>query len=231
MKAHRKDSDGDLKSFSGDKMSLLGKLIEKKDLFAYIDNRIEHLKEKMDSVIKSEPEKNREKVKGKFQGRTDELSELKKVVHENELKDKSKMYFRTNKKEKIKLNRDWQDERKHLDEELKELLPMVGCGEGEDYISCDDCARTYGEAECKDIRDTLSKGSFVVRLYDGFDNEWMDVSEPVSREDAERILAENTNNGTKNASFADIDYYCIFPSTTQMLYSVETTYKRSGWTK
>jgi hypothetical protein len=60
---------------------------------------------------------------------------------------------------------------------------------------------------------------FVVRLYDGFDNQWMDVSKPVSKEAAEVILAEKTENGTKNVSYSDIDYYSIFPADTKMLYS------------
>lgn len=62
---------------------------------------------------------------------------------------------------------------------------------------------------------------FVVRLYDGFDHLWMDVSKPVSRAEAERILAEKTENGTRNTSYADIDYYSIFPANTRMMLSVE----------
>ncbi len=65
---------------------------------------------------------------------------------------------------------------------------------------------------------------FVVRLYDGFDNEWMDVSSPVSKEEAEKILAEKTDNGKKNTTFDDIDYYCIFPADTTMLFSQEGIY-------
>lgn len=60
---------------------------------------------------------------------------------------------------------------------------------------------------------------FVVRLYDGFDNLWVDVSEPVCRGEAERILAEKTDNGSQNTSFDDIDYYRIFPADTVMYFS------------
>lgn len=60
---------------------------------------------------------------------------------------------------------------------------------------------------------------FIVRLYDGFDNEWMDVSDPVTRTEAEEILAEKTGNGTKNTGFRDIDYYRIFPADTKMRFS------------
>ena len=59
---------------------------------------------------------------------------------------------------------------------------------------------------------------FIVRLYDGFDNEWIDVSEAVSQKEAEKIWNGKTNNGTKNYCYGDIDYYAIFPSNTQMLF-------------
>lgn len=62
---------------------------------------------------------------------------------------------------------------------------------------------------------------FVVRLYDGFDNEWMDVSKPLPREEAQKVWEEKTNGGTKNASYNDIDYYRVFPAHTKMLYSAE----------
>jgi hypothetical protein len=55
---------------------------------------------------------------------------------------------------------------------------------------------------------------FVVRLYDGFDNEWIDVSGPVDKKTAKKIYNEKTNNGTKDTNFFDfIDYYKIFPNT------------------
>jgi hypothetical protein len=60
---------------------------------------------------------------------------------------------------------------------------------------------------------------FIVRFYDGFDNQWMDVTGPLTRAEADRILAEKTSNGTRNASYGDIDYYSIFPADTRMVYS------------
>jgi len=66
---------------------------------------------------------------------------------------------------------------------------------------------------------------YVVRLYDGFDNEWMDISEPSTYEEAEKLWNERTENGTKNTEFDDIDYYAIYPADTQMLLSVERKYK------
>ena len=63
---------------------------------------------------------------------------------------------------------------------------------------------------------------FVVRLYDGFDNVWCDVSQPVTIEEAKEIWNEKTGKGTHNTCFGDIDYYRIFPADTKMLYSSDT---------
>jgi hypothetical protein len=60
---------------------------------------------------------------------------------------------------------------------------------------------------------------FVVRLWDGMDGEWMDVSGPVSKEEADKIWNEETKNGTHAASYNDIDYYRVFPADTRMIYS------------
>lgn len=64
-----------------------------------------------------------------------------------------------------------------------------------------------------------AKELFVVRLYDGFDNVWTDVSKPVGRKKAESILDEKTKGGTRNTKFDDIDYYAIFPADTTMYYN------------
>lgn len=60
---------------------------------------------------------------------------------------------------------------------------------------------------------------YVVRLYDGFDNEWIDVCRPCNKKTAEAIWNEKTDNGTKNACYGDIDYYKIFESDTIMHFS------------
>ena len=60
---------------------------------------------------------------------------------------------------------------------------------------------------------------YIVRLYDGFDNIWMDVSKPVSLEEAQRIYNKMTNNGKRNTKYDDIDCYEIFPSDTIMAFS------------
>ena len=57
---------------------------------------------------------------------------------------------------------------------------------------------------------------YIVRLYDGFDNKWMDISEEMSHDKALKFLNKKTNNGTQNTSYDDIDYYKIFPADTVM---------------
>jgi hypothetical protein len=69
------------------------------------------------------------------------------------------------------------------------------------------------------IHDNSVDELFIVRLYDGFDNQWMDVTGAVSRAEADRIWSEKTENGTKNKSFDDIDYYRIFPADTKMVFA------------
>ncbi len=78
--------------------------------------------------------------------------------------------------------------------------------------------------ESKETPEGVAEGLFVVRLYDGFDMEWMDISEPVSKDEAERILNQHTKNGTVNTKFDDIDYYTIFPADTTMYFSQEGAY-------
>jgi hypothetical protein len=62
-------------------------------------------------------------------------------------------------------------------------------------------------------------GLYIVRHYDGFDRDWMDVSEPVDEQRAREIWMESTDGGTRNTSYNDIDYYAIFPSDTRMVYA------------
>ena len=65
----------------------------------------------------------------------------------------------------------------------------------------------------------VEEGKFIVRLYDGFDNEWIDISKPISKEEAKELWNKRTEDGTENTCFADIDYYEIFPADTIMRYS------------
>jgi len=59
---------------------------------------------------------------------------------------------------------------------------------------------------------------FIVRFYDGFDNVWMDVSDPMTEEQAREVWNKKTKNGTERTKYADIDYYRIFPANTSMLF-------------
>lgn len=59
----------------------------------------------------------------------------------------------------------------------------------------------------------------IVRHYDGFDNCWTDVTGPVPEEEAVDIWLDKTENGTKNTSYDDIDYFKIFDAGTTMVNS------------
>ena len=74
----------------------------------------------------------------------------------------------------------------------------------------------------------MTEELYVVRLYDDFDNEWIDVSKPVSYEEAQKIWNERTDNGEKGTNFDDIDYYKIFPADTVMYFSIEGEKLRGG---
>jgi hypothetical protein len=60
---------------------------------------------------------------------------------------------------------------------------------------------------------------YTVRLYDGFDNNWIDLKSRVDYEEARRVWNEETKGGTEKTRFDDIDYYDIFEADTKMLYS------------
>lgn len=72
------------------------------------------------------------------------------------------------------------------------------------------------------------EGLFVVRLWDGFDTLWMDVSEPMSRADAEKLCGDKnearsgSGAGNRIGSFNEIDYYKVFPADTKMIFSYES---------
>lgn len=61
---------------------------------------------------------------------------------------------------------------------------------------------------------------YVVRLWDGMDGMWMDVSKPMTADEAKKVWNEKTKNGTEKTCFGDIDYYAIYPADTKMLRDV-----------
>lgn len=58
---------------------------------------------------------------------------------------------------------------------------------------------------------------YIVRLYDGFDNVWIDIEGSLTYDEAKKVWNERTKDGTKNTKYDDIDYYRIFPDDTVML--------------
>lgn len=63
------------------------------------------------------------------------------------------------------------------------------------------------------------KDLYILRLWDGSDNLWIDVSKPVTKEEANRLYNQYTKNGTVNTCYKHFDYYRVFPMNTTMLFS------------
>jgi len=68
---------------------------------------------------------------------------------------------------------------------------------------------------------TINK-KYIVRLYDGFDNEWIDITKPISKQEAQKVWNKLTENGTKKICYDDIDYFKIFPADKLMLFSEQS---------
>jgi len=81
-------------------MSILDKLMEKKDLRAYIEFRIPHLEdEKRKIPDRLEPQKREPAIK-QIEGRIKELKHLRELLEEDRIKEASKMHW-----EDIELNK------------------------------------------------------------------------------------------------------------------------------
>lgn len=65
-----------------------------------------------------------------------------------------------------------------------------------------------------------AKALFVVRLWDMLDG-WIDITGPLSREEADKVWNKETHNGTRNTEYAHGDYYKVFPANTRMVYTPE----------
>ena len=61
---------------------------------------------------------------------------------------------------------------------------------------------------------------YILRLYDMFDG-WIDISGPLTREEADKTWREKTAGGTRNTKYADGDYYRVFPANTRMIVTPE----------
>ena len=75
-------------------MSILNKLMEKKDLAAYIDLRTGYLNSIKTEEIMKRPEKERGLIQERFEGRIDELEKLKTLLCQDKIKDMGKEYFK-----------------------------------------------------------------------------------------------------------------------------------------
>lgn len=64
------------------------------------------------------------------------------------------------------------------------------------------------------------KELYIVRLWDMFDG-WLDITDPISKQEADKIWNKKTANGTKNTKYGDGDYYAIYPADTKMLVTPE----------
>jgi hypothetical protein len=73
--------------------------------------------------------------------------------------------------------------------------------------------------------DIHDEDQYVVRLWDGFDGEWMDVSGPLSRADADKLAGDRNQArigagaGNRHGNFDEIDYYAVFPASTRMRFA------------
>lgn len=74
-------------------MSILDKLMEKKDLDAYINLRLEFIDSVMHKEVVKLPDRERELIRQRFVGRKIELRKLLRLLKEDKIKDMSKKYF------------------------------------------------------------------------------------------------------------------------------------------
>lgn len=73
---------------------ILDKLLEKKDVEAYLELRRDFLKSELSSVILKIKPEDRELIKERFKGRISELNMLIDTIRSGDLKDMSKRYYR-----------------------------------------------------------------------------------------------------------------------------------------
>jgi hypothetical protein len=74
-------------------MAILDKLMEKKDLDAYLNLRLEFINSIAEEEITKLPEKERGFIQERFIGRKIELKKLLRLLKEDKIKDMSKKYF------------------------------------------------------------------------------------------------------------------------------------------
>lgn len=73
--------------------------------------------------------------------------------------------------------------------------------------------------------EAVTEEQYVVRLWDGFDNIWMDVSGPMPKAEAEKLAGDKneardgSGAGNRDGHYDEIDYYKAWPIDTRMLRS------------
>lgn len=82
-----------------------------------------------------------------------------------------------------------------------------------------DLAATYQRVMRRSYLDFGAEGAtFIVRVWDGMDGCWTDVTGDVGAGEALRAWAERTGGGKHHVSYDEIDYYAIFPGGTRMYW-------------
>ena len=69
------------------------------------------------------------------------------------------------------------------------------------------------------------KGLFIVRLYDSENNEWIDLTPPVSETEASKVWIAKTKDATQYTKYEDGDYYGIFPANSDMFFASSIKYQ------
>lgn len=81
---------------------------------------------------------------------------------------------------------------------------------------CEDCTEALLNLRIK-FTNLSDNCKYIVRLYDGFDNYWIDITKALSKAEAIKVWMKETKNGTEHICYGDIDYYDIFQEHTVMV--------------
>ena len=87
-----------------------------------------------------------------------------------------------------------------------------------DGWSTEQLVALYCRVTGDDARAFVKCETYIVRQWDGMDGCWTDCTAEVGLDDALRYWAEKTDGGAHHVSYAEIDYYRIFPGGTRMLW-------------
>lgn len=85
-------------------------------------------------------------------------------------------------------------------------------------MSHDDLLALYCRVMCETADVFVKYETYVVRGWDGMDGCWTDCTGEVGLDEALRAWADRTEGGTRHVSYAEIDYWRIFPGGKRMLW-------------